>query len=80
MIVRYDDVFNDDFIATYKEAYGMAGLHALIEKYVAQIKELETRMADIRHKLEVFTEASRLLLEEGISDEEPGTPRKERAW
>lgn len=67
--VGYDEVFDHDFIAKYKEAYSMAGLHALIEKYVAQIKDLETRMADIKHKLEIVMEASRLLAEEGISDE-----------
>jgi len=67
--VGYGDVFEDNFIATYKEVYTMAGLHALIEKYLAQVKELETRLADTKGKLEVLTEASRLLTEEGLSDE-----------
>ena len=67
--VGFEVVFNDDFVAAYKEAYTMAGLHALIEKYVAHIKELETRMAETKHKLEVVMEASRLLIEEGITDE-----------
>jgi hypothetical protein len=69
--VGYDDVFDDEFIATYKEAYAMASLNVLIEKYVAQIKELETRMADAKHKLEIVMEASRLLAEEGLSDDYP---------
>ncbi|MGA2106654.1 MAG: hypothetical protein ABSH25_03335 [Syntrophorhabdales bacterium] len=77
--VGYDDVFNDDFFAKYKEAYAMASLRALIEKYVAQIKELETRMADVKHKLEIVMEASRLLAEEGLSDEyPPDRPGEER--
>lgn len=67
--VGYGDVFEDNLTATYKEVHAMAGLHALVEKYVAQIKELETRMAETKHKLEVVMEASRLLVEEGLSDE-----------
>jgi hypothetical protein len=47
----------------------MANIHALIEKYVTQIKELETRMAETKHKLEIVMEASRLLAEEGLSDD-----------
>jgi len=69
IIVRYDDAFNDDFIANHKEAHAMAGVHALIEKYVAQIKELETRLAETKRRLEIVMEASRLLTEEGLSDE-----------
>ena len=49
----------------------MSGFQLLIEKYVAQIKELETRMAETKHKLEIVMEASRLLAEEGLSDEYP---------
>jgi len=67
--VGFDDVFDDDFFINHKEECTMAGLHPLIEKYVAQIKELETRMADIKHKLEIVMEASRLLAEEGLSDD-----------
>ncbi len=67
--VGYDDVFDDDFFMNHKEVCIMAGLHALIEKYVAQIKELETRMAETKHKLEVVMEASRLLVEAGLSDD-----------
>jgi hypothetical protein len=47
----------------------MSGLQLLIERYVRQIKELETRMADAKHKLEIVMEASRLLAEEGLSDD-----------
>ncbi len=46
----------------------MSGLHTLTERYVNQIKELETSMADVRHKLETAMEATRLLQEEGFSD------------
>jgi len=67
--VGYEDVFNDDFVNKYKEAYTMAGLHTLMERYVAQIKELESRTTDTKHKLEVVMEALRLLTEEGLSDE-----------
>ena len=47
----------------------MSNLHLLIEKYLSQVKELETRLTDLRHKIEVVMEASRLLAEEGLSDE-----------
>ena len=67
--VDFDDVFDDDFFINHKEVCTMAGLHALIEKYVTQIKELETRMAETKHKLEIVMEASRLLAEEGLSDD-----------
>ena len=69
--VGYDEVFIDEFITTYRKAYAMASLNVLIEKYVAQIKELETHMADAKHKLEIVMEASRLLAEEGLSDDYP---------
>ncbi len=79
--VGYDDVFNGDFFIKYKEAYTMANLHVLIEKYVGQIKELETRMADTKHKLEIVMEASRLLAEEGLSDEyPPDRPAEDRTY
>ncbi|MGA2110261.1 MAG: hypothetical protein ABSH25_21750 [Syntrophorhabdales bacterium] len=54
---------------TRKEVRTMSGLQLLIERYVRQIKELETRMADAKHKLEIVMEASRLLAEEGLSDD-----------
>jgi hypothetical protein len=79
--VHYDDVFDDDLFAKYKEAITMSSLHALIEKYVAQMKELETRMADTRRKLEIVMEASRLLVEEGLSDEyPPDRPGEDRSY
>ena len=49
----------------------VSGLQLLIERYTAQMKELEARMAQTRHKLEVVLEASQLLVEEGLSDEYP---------
>ena len=49
----------------------MSSLRVLIEKYVTQMKELEGRIADTKHKLEIVMEASRLLAEEGLSDEYP---------
>ncbi len=67
--VDFDDVFNDDFFINHREACTMANIHTLIEKYVTQIKELETRMAETKHKLEIVMEASRLLAEEGLSDD-----------
>ena len=77
--VGYEEVF-DNIIATYKEAYAMADLHALIEKYVAQIKELETRLAETKRRLEVVMEASRLLVEAGLSDEQADVSSKEKIW
>jgi len=44
-------------------------LRALAGKYGTRMKELEARMAETRHKLEILTEVSRLLAEEGLSDE-----------
>ena len=67
--VDFDDVFDDDFFINHKEVGTMANIHALIEKYVTQIKELETRLAETKHKLEIVMEASRLLAEEGLSDD-----------
>jgi len=49
----------------------MSSLRVLIEKYVTQMKELEGRIADTKHKLEIVMEASRLLAEEGLADEYP---------
>jgi hypothetical protein len=65
----------------HKEARTTSGLQLLAEKYVTQIKELETRIADAKHKVEVVTEASRLLEEEGLSDDSP-TPiaKKRTTW
>ena len=47
----------------------MKSLNVLIEKYTAQIKELETRMAETSRKLAIISEACRLLVEEGLSEE-----------
>ena len=70
---------------TRKEVRAMSGLQLLIERYVGQLKELETRRADTKCKVEIVTEASRLLAEEGLSDEYPpdrpaedGTYQKDR--
>ena len=52
-----------------KEVDAMSGLQLLTEKYVTELKELETRMADIKRKLEVVMEASRLLTEEGLPED-----------
>jgi hypothetical protein len=56
---------------TRKEVRTISGPQSLIERYVSQLKELETRMADTKHKLDTVMEASRLLVEEGLSDEYP---------
>ncbi len=49
----------------------MSGLQSLIERYGGQLKELEARMADVNRKLEIVTETSRLLEEEGLSEANP---------
>ena len=49
----------------------MSGLNLLTEKYVTQLKELESRVAEVKRKLETLTEASRLLEEEGLSEDGP---------
>jgi hypothetical protein len=65
-----DKVLPDDsFLTKKEEKVTMSNLHTLTEKYMAQVKELETQLADVRHKLEVVMEASRLLAEEGFSDD-----------
>jgi hypothetical protein len=58
----------------------MAGPHALIEKYAAQIRDLETRVAETKRRLEVIMEASRLLAEEGLADEQPERSGRGRIW
>ena len=69
--VDYDDMFDDDFSTKQKEVTTMSNLNVLIQRYTALLKELETRMADTSHKLEIILEASQLLVEEGLSDEYP---------
>ena len=54
-----------------KKVRAMSGLQSLIERYAGQLKELEARLADVKHKLEIVTEASRLLGEEGLSEASP---------
>ena len=49
----------------------MSGLQLLTEKYVTRLKEIETQMQDVKHKLETVMEASRLLEEEGFSEGYP---------
>ncbi|HVN23170.1 MAG TPA: hypothetical protein VMT71_04325 [Syntrophorhabdales bacterium] len=44
----------------------MTDLHLLIERYKKNITQLEAQIADLRRKLDVVTEASRLLEEEGL--------------
>ncbi len=61
----------NNFFTKQKEAITMSNLHALIEKYTVKMKEFETSIADVKHKLEIVMEASRLLTEEGLSDEYP---------
>jgi hypothetical protein len=47
----------------------MSSLQLLTEKYVNQLKELEASMAEVKRKLEIVMEASRLLTEEGLSED-----------
>ncbi len=49
----------------------MSGPQLLVERYTGQLKELEARMADVKHKLEIVTEVSRLLEEEGLFEGNP---------
>ena len=56
----------------------MSGLQSLIERYVGQLKDLEARMADVKHKLEIATEASRLLGEDGVSEGGPSAVVEEK--
>ncbi len=80
MGVGYDDVLHDGFFINHREGCTMADLHPLIEKYAAQIKDLETRMVETKRKLEVVTEASRLVAEEGLADEQPDRSGRKRIW
>jgi hypothetical protein len=65
------DVSERSFFTKRKEVGKMSGLNLLIEKYENRLKELETQMEEVKRKLEVVTEASRLLKEEGLSEDEP---------
>jgi hypothetical protein len=65
------DVSERSFFTKRKEVDEMTSLNLLIEKYETRLKELETAMAEVKRKLEVVIEASRLLTEEGLSEDEP---------
>jgi hypothetical protein len=54
-----------------KEVGTMSGLQLLTEKYVNRLKELEAQVEDVKHKLEIVMEASRLLEGEGLSEDTP---------
>lgn len=56
-----------------KKVPKMSSLQLLTEKYITQLKALETQMADVKHKLEIVTEASRFLEEEGLSEDGPSS-------
>jgi hypothetical protein len=71
VVANCDDVLDHGSFTKYKEVCAMSGIQMLTEKYITQLKELETHMAEIKHKLEVVIEASRLLEEEGLSDDIP---------
>jgi hypothetical protein len=58
----------------HKEVCDMSGLNMLIQRYTKQLEELETRMAEVKRKLEITMEASRLLQEEGLSEDGPRVP------
>jgi hypothetical protein len=70
-MINYGDVFDDEFFTKQREVRIMSGLQLLTEKYVTQLKDLETRMGEVKHKLETVMEASRLLEEEGLSEDSP---------
>jgi hypothetical protein len=55
----------------HKKVRTMSGPQLLVERYIGQLKELEARMADVKHKLEIVTEVSRLLEEEGLFEGNP---------
>ncbi len=59
------------FSVETKEELDMSNLHVLIQRYVKQLEELETRAKEVKHKLETVMEASRLLEEEGLSEDTP---------
>jgi hypothetical protein len=59
---------------TPKEVCPMSGLLMLIERYTIQVKELEARITELKRKLEIVMEVSRLLEEEGVADDNPQTP------
>jgi hypothetical protein len=81
MVGQKADHLDNSRFTKQKEVHMSSGLHLLTEKYVNQLKELETRMADIKHKLEIVMEASRLLDEEGLADDNvPGLSGEHRTF
>jgi hypothetical protein len=71
---KVDDEAISEPPTRHKEVYEMSGLQQLTERYVTQLEELETRMAEVKHRLEIVIEASRLLQEEGLSEDSPPVP------
>jgi len=49
----------------------MTNLQSLIDRYMNNLAELETQVSDVKHKLNIVMEASRLLEEEGLSEIQP---------
>ena len=68
-VTDHRDMIEDGSRTKHKEVHAMSGLQLLTEKYVARLKELEAQLADVKHKLEIVMEASRLLKEEGLSED-----------
>jgi hypothetical protein len=60
-----------------KDAPRLSGLNVLIQRYAKQLEELQVRIAKIKERLEIATEAARLLEEEGLSDDMRQTPLTE---
>ena len=58
----------------------LSDLQWLIERYAGQLKELEARSADVRRKLEIAVEASRLLEEEELSEDCPSSLRGKKTF
>ena len=46
----------------------MTSLQSLIERYTDKLAQLEIQASDVKHKLNIVMEASRLLEEEGLSE------------
>jgi hypothetical protein len=59
-----------------KEVRATSPLELLTEKYHNQLRELETRLAEVKGKLETVMEASRLVEEEGFSRDSPSLAEK----
>ena len=46
----------------------MTSLQSLIDRYTDKLAQLEMQVSDVKHKLNIVMEASRLLEEEGLSE------------